>query len=277
MFRDLDDTIKKILDDSSAPPQLLAAEVNFELPDRNFAPAQSTVNLFLYDVHENRILRDPEPIIEKVGNIFKRRTPPLRVDCAYMVTAWDSAAGPVKAANEHRLLSQALQWLSRFPIIPARYLQGDLRNPPFPHRTEVALPDNNRSMGEFWSALGQPPRPSFNLVVTIAMDLHKEEEGPLVTHAQAKPEQAEKPETREDVINIGGLVLNRTGQPVPDAWVRLEPANLIAVTKSEGRFVFERVRSGVGYTLRARAVGLGEARRSIEIPSLTGEYNLQFP
>jgi hypothetical protein len=69
MLRDLDDTLKNVLDDSDTPAELKAAEVSFELPDKNFAPTQPTVNLFFYDVHENRELRDPEPIIESRRNL----------------------------------------------------------------------------------------------------------------------------------------------------------------------------------------------------------------
>jgi hypothetical protein len=35
----------------------------------------------------------------------------------------------------------------------------------------VAQMDGDRRSGEFWSALGIAPRPSFSLVVTIALDL----------------------------------------------------------------------------------------------------------
>src|SRR5262245_19983581 len=116
MFRDLDDTLTSVLDDPGGPSELVAADVNFEIPDDTFNPGQPTLNLFLYDVHENRELRDPVPIVERIGGLFMRRRPPLRVDCCYMVTAWDSSTGPTRIANEHRLLSQALLWLSRFPI-----------------------------------------------------------------------------------------------------------------------------------------------------------------
>jgi hypothetical protein len=171
MIRDLDDTLRVILDDPLGPTELLNADVSFETPDKNFAPAQATVNLFLYEVKENRELRDPVPITEIVGNTFIKRTPPLRVDCTYIVTTWSNQVGAARVAEEHRLLSQALLWLSRFPIIPAGFLQGSLVNPPFPHPTMVAQMDGNKNMGEFWSALGSPPRPAFYLVVTIAMDL----------------------------------------------------------------------------------------------------------
>jgi hypothetical protein len=57
MIRDLDDTLKAILDDPASPTELRNADVSFEAPDKSFAPAQATVNLFLYEVKENRELR----------------------------------------------------------------------------------------------------------------------------------------------------------------------------------------------------------------------------
>jgi hypothetical protein len=38
------------------------ADVSFETPDKNYTPSQSTLNLFLQDVKENRELRNPEPL-----------------------------------------------------------------------------------------------------------------------------------------------------------------------------------------------------------------------
>lgn len=277
MIRDLDDTLKSILDDPAAPTELRNADVSFETPDKNFAPALAMIDLFLYEVKENRELRDPVPITEKLGGVFIRRLPPLRVDCTYIVTTWSSQVGAAKVAEEHRLLSQALLWLSRFPTVPATFLQGSLATQPFPPPTMVAQMDPNKNAGEFWSALGTPPRPAFYLTVTIAMDLTQIVEGPLVTTTIVGSQQGKASETKEEWISIGGLVRNAAGNPVVDAWVRLEPTGQTEITKEDGRFVFIKVRRGTNYTLRARAVGMGEVSRNSEIPSLTGEYNIQFP
>jgi hypothetical protein len=277
MFQDLDTAIESILNLGDAPAQLLAADVSFETPDRNYAPTTPTVNLFLFEVKENRELRDPEPIVDKVGDIFVRRLPPLRVDCSYLVTAWSNLTLAARVVEEHRLLGQALLWLSRFPIIPANVLVGSLAGQPFPPPTMVAqlMPEKNN--GDFWAALGAAPRPAFFLMVTIAMDLNRVVEGPLVTTTITAYQQGEDITTREERINIGGIVRDATGAGVADAWVRLEPAGRIETTLNDGRFVFVDVRQGTNLTLRARAAGLGEVSRTIDIPSQTGEYNLQFP
>src|SRR5262245_34532321 len=143
MLNDLDQTLRVILDDAAAPTELRNADISFETPDKTFAPALATVNLFLYEVKENRELRDPVPITEIVAGTFVRRQPPLRATCAYLVTAWSNAVGAARVVEEHRLLGQALLWLSRFPRIPAGFLQGTLAVQPFPPPTMVAQLEGN--------------------------------------------------------------------------------------------------------------------------------------
>ena len=181
MFHDLDRTLKNLLDDPAAPAELHNAEVSFETPKADYKAQQATASLFLFDVRENRKLRTPEPIVELNGDQFVRRMPPLRVDCSYLVTTWSSKSGEDKVAEEHQLLGQALAWLSRFGTIPASYLHGGLASQPFPLPTLAAQADGRQNTGEFWNALGIPPRPAFTLVVTVAMELELQTpEGPPV-------------------------------------------------------------------------------------------------
>lgn len=216
MFQDLDSTLKKILDDSAmtlppiAPPlnELLAAEISFITPDKAFLTAdpKPAVNLFLYDVKENRELRDPSPIIEKTGTGFMRRQPPVRLDCSYVVTAWSKLTNESQVVEEHRLLAQALLWLTRFPTIPAKYLQGTMTNQLFPPLMWVAQIDPNKNAGEFWDALDVPPRAAFYVTVTIAMELGLQDAGPLVTTRLTGVAPADIT-AAETMIQIGGRVL----------------------------------------------------------------------
>jgi Pvc16 N-terminal domain len=236
MFQDLDDTLRAILGDSAMPDSLAdlhQADVSFITPDKNFTPAQATVDFFLYDVKENRELRDPTPILEKVGTRFIRRPPPVRIDCSYIVTTWSGATGAVKVAEEHRLLGQALLWLSRFPTIPAAYLQGTLKDELYPPPTMVAQLDPNKNAGEFWDALDIPPRPAFYLTVTVAMELGTQVTGPLVTTRSSNVHAgASVPEERW--VQIGGRVL---GPPVTvvraQATVSGVFSNRVTVTAAE--------------------------------------------
>src|SRR6266545_254230 len=113
MFQDLDLTLHKILDDATIPPSMAGIDVSFKTPDKAFVFNQATVYLFLYVVHENRVLRYPLPILEQVAGVFVRRTPPLRVDCDYLVTAWSRKQDAAGVEEEHQVLAKALTKLSR--------------------------------------------------------------------------------------------------------------------------------------------------------------------
>ena len=132
MFQDMDASLRALLTDPTVPPALPGVDITFRTPDKTFTFATKSLNLFLSGVRENRILRDRVPIVELVGGSFRRRTPPVRVDCDYLVTAWSKEAGALAVQEEHLLLAQALAKLTRFPILATGYLQGTMVNQPFP-------------------------------------------------------------------------------------------------------------------------------------------------
>ncbi len=281
MFQDVDEALRVIL--SAAPDPVGSAEVDFVSPEHGYGPSHPTLNLFLYDVKENRELRDPVPIDTRANGLVMRRRPPLRMDCAYLVTAWTGAdAGAAQQIEaEHRLLGRTLAWLSRFAEIPVNQLTGDLAGQPFAPPMWVAQTEEGRDAGEFWSALGIAPRPAFNLMVTIALDLQGGFDAPMVTTLTARSLQIDRPNSAEDRATIGGVVRDAAGAPVPRAWVRLEPpapgqlAHFIRAD-GQGRFVFSMVAPGIGYALRARATGFAEVVVPIDVPSPSGDYIVQF-
>ena len=273
MFQDLDETLKTILTDGTAPVELQAADVSFEPPDKNFAPAVPTVNLFLYELKENRELRDPEPIIRRVGDTYVRRFPPLRVACTYLVTTWSDKTAAAKISEEHLLLGQALAWLSRVPIIPEPFLQGTLALPPqpFPLPTMVAQMEDGKSAGEFWSALGSVPRPAFHLSVTISMDLGLETpEGPPVVTKEMILKEKMPPGVPEPVMDeffeIAGTVRDAvTLAVVPAAEVTLVELEQVAIADDQGQFSFNQLDAG-NYTLRTSASGFVTTDTPIVVP-----------
>ncbi len=270
MFHDLDTTLTAILDDPTAPTELHDADVSFETPDKNFAPGQPTVNLFLFEVKENRARRDQVPHSEKVADLFVRRFPPLRVDCTYLVTTWSNQVGAIKVAEEHRLLGQALQWLSRFGTVPDDYLKGSLIDQPFAPLTLVARMDSKPNMGEFWSALGTPPRPCFTLLATIAMAFPLElPEGPPVVTKEIRIEIKDVPGTQEVVFEIAGTVRDAaTLAPIANADVTLLELDRAVQTDGQGHFRFARLDPGP-YTLRAAASGFITLDHAIVVPGMT--------
>ena len=171
MISDLDKTLEALL-----KRDLPSVTVSFDPPDDKFAPALPALDLFLYDVRENRELRTNEPAVERDGSdaVTKRR-PAVRIDCSYLVTAWAS-----DAQNEHLLLSEALKVLLRHPTIPSDALEGSLQGQDRPLPTSTLQPSLLQSVGEFWQAMGGKPKAAFNYAVTISMEVFEAVEGPLV-------------------------------------------------------------------------------------------------
>jgi Pvc16 N-terminal domain len=198
MLRDLDLTLESLLA-TSLPPELAAnIDIRFDAPDNTFKPVsqKKTLDLFLYDVRENRELRSNEPTIERQSNgSIRQARPPVWMDCSYFITAW-SGITPDTVANkklvveeEHKLLSDVMKVLLRYPILPAAILQEELQNQE-PPRTSMLQPSMLQSIAEFWQALGGKPRAALNYMVTISVNVDDPQAAaPIVTDRQVKLRQ----------------------------------------------------------------------------------------
>jgi hypothetical protein len=174
---DLDRTLKKLLEQEV---DVLAEEnqnVHFEVPDDKFQPALPAVDLFLYDIRENRELRTNEWLTRRDEGMVTQQRAPARIECAYLITAW---AGDTY--SEHLLLGKIMRALLRNPTIPAGLLHGSLagQEPPLP--TTTLQQSRLQSLGEFWQALGGKLKAALTYTVTIGVPLHEPVElGPPVT------------------------------------------------------------------------------------------------
>lgn len=269
MFHDLDATLRTVLADDAAPTELRNAEVSFETPDKDFKPAQATVNLFLYEVQENRELHDNTRVLNRVGDHYVSQPPPLRMDCTYLVTAWSPKAGGLKAEEEHRLLALALLWLSRFPVIQDSFLQGSLKNPPqlYPLPTMVAQMKADQSMGQFWNALGIAPRPAFSLTATIGMQpFDQMDQYPVVQAVQVETASLISP-------TLAGRVLDRMLAPVPGAKVTVVETGQQETVGPAGGFSFTGLAFG-GYTLRVQVPNQPDVQTSVDYQAKGQIHNL---
>jgi uncharacterized protein DUF4255/carboxypeptidase family protein len=270
MFNDLDATLAALLADVSAPPELRDAETSFVTPGKDYNPGAPTLNFFLHGLKENRDLRTSVPVIEPLGEHYLVSPPPIRVDCTYLVTAWSSKAGELKAAEEHRLLGTALLWLSGFPTIPDALLQGSLTNPPqmYALSTTVAQTKADESLAHFWSALAIPPRPTFPLTVTVTM--------------QAGAHIDEVPRTeRVDIDGVSvlhpalsGRVLDAALAPVAGAAVTVVEENQQATCDQRGRFIFTELPFGT-YTLVVSRPGEPDVQKTINYRVAGQVHNVQ--
>ncbi len=192
MIDDLDKTLETLLK-RELPALVSQVTISFAAPDAQFPPSSVTlpaINLFLYDVHENRDLRTNEWVVEPAGNgAVARRRAPARVECAYLITAWAGTGVTNPAQEEHGMLGAVMRVLLRYPTIPADVLQGSLRGqqPALP-TSALQQPTNLQSLGEFWQALGGKPRAVLNYTVTISVETAEPVEAPLVLERELRME-----------------------------------------------------------------------------------------
>jgi hypothetical protein len=272
MFDDLDATLKAMFADTAAPTDLRNAEVAFDTPDTNYKPAQATVNLFLHEVAENRTLRDEARIIERTNDTYTSRLPSLRVDCTYLVTAWSAQSAGLKAQEEHHLLGLALIWLSRFPVIDDRFLQGTLKTPaqPYPLATLVAQTNEGQPMGHFWSALGVSPKPAFSLTVTITVDPSDQvDQFGTVQSIDIQTTSLQEP-------SLAGRVLDHLLNPVAGATVTMVESGVSQTSAADGRFAFDGAAFGT-YTLAVQVTGQPDEQQTVTYAADSQIHNVVLP
>jgi hypothetical protein len=173
---DLDKTIRTLLTRDLPISNL---KVSFETPDAQFRPKVEppAINLFLYDIRENRDLRSNEVLTER--RLYNDSVAIVRVDCSYLVTAWVGDSSNSRTEDEHRLLGEAMTVLLRYPTLPPAILQGHLKDQEKPP-TATLQPGRLQSIGEFWQALGGNPKAAFDYTVTIGLQPFAQTAEPLV-------------------------------------------------------------------------------------------------
>lgn len=181
MINDLDRTLEELLRRTLPPDLVRQVTLSFATPDGGFPPPSVSlpaIDLFLYDVRENRELRTAERIIERdAAGKATIRNPPVRIDCSYLITAWPSAGTPNPVQDEHHILSEVMVALLRYPELPDALLQGVLADSRPRPPTSALQSGPLQSMGEFWQALGGKPKASLHFTVTLAVEVSPPEAG----------------------------------------------------------------------------------------------------
>jgi hypothetical protein len=306
MLNLLDVLLRDVLLAGSIPGLAGPQQIRFQPPDA--ALRTDVVNLglpslcvYLVDLRENRRLRSNERVPAMTNGDMGADPAPPRVDCHFLISAW-SAVQPIPGVEplleEHLLLYQAAAVLMQAGEIgPGRnYLPGSARRLawPLPFQTDVfpmavLPPEGFSKLSEFWTTMGQnsPWKPTVYCVVTVPVALLREILGPMVTttitdHRILDPEAVS--EVGDVRLQIGGHVLDVANPllplPLARAWVLLEdPAGPVlqqTTTDASGRFIFTRLRQ-TSYRLRTGVEGRGTQSRLVDVPSSSGDYDLQFP
>lgn len=181
MITDLDLSLERLLRERISPDLIGQTAITFATPDREFPPSSvvlPAISLFLYDIQENVEYRSSRGAWEEQPDRTRvRRAPPVRVDCHYLVTAWARDGAPRPEQDEHRLLGEAMIALLRDRELPRELLCGALAASEYTVRLSALRATSQRSLPEFWQALGGRPKPSFNLIITLAIDVRPVEQG----------------------------------------------------------------------------------------------------
>jgi len=156
----LNEVLKVVLTDYVAD----GVGISFDIPDPEKLGDQPTINVFLYDVHEDLQLNTSQ---SREYNYATQTFSPGHVNlcCNYIITYWDKVEGDARTATDNQPMTIMNQMINA--LINNRTLAG------FPEaRTRVMPPrEELNSLGNFWQALGNKPRMVLNYSVTLPIAL----------------------------------------------------------------------------------------------------------
>jgi hypothetical protein len=270
VFADLDETIRQLLI-RHVPLDLAEVDVSFDAPDREWSGrlTRPTVNLFLYDVRENKDLHEAMWEVgrdAKNGSVSRRKLP-LRINAIYNVTVWARAP-----EDEHRLLWRVLAALSRHATLPADLAHGGLQAQPFPVLAKVAQPEQARTNpADLWQAVDNRIRPSLTYVVTLALEPDTVFISPMVftssTRTRSTLDDDDDKAEAVELIRVGGRVFDRaSAAPIAKARVTWRERGVEATTDATGAFAFVQVPPGK-LTLAVTAPGRKEVSKLTDVPA----------
>lgn len=286
MLADLDETLRQLLT-AEIPIRNSEIDVKFDQPKREWSARLSkpTVNLFLYDIRENVLLkRQQMDMTRHDGRTATQKRSPYRVDCTYMVTSWAA-----QAEDEHRLMARTLQALFKFPTLPAGRLRGKMRGQPYPIPMQLARHDKLTNPAELWSALDNELRPGVSLMLTVALNPWEAVTGPAVQLLTMRtgfyefiPDEegrVKRPLVHESYV-VGGVVsmkgeADEVLTPLRGARVAFKGTGYIGTTDEEGRFRLGTILAG-SYTLVVwppDGVGMPPQERPLSVPASDGNYD----
>lgn len=276
MINDLSETLRAILSQPGLPTELSTAQVVFDRPSEAFKPSQTSIDLFLYDIRENTVLRSNERYVERSNssnNGAMLKKPALRVDCSYLLTAWP-VGGQEQSLQEHMLLGQALHILSKFPQIPKEFLKGSLKGqePLLPMMT--AKPDGIQNPSEFWTALGNQLKPSISISVTIAMEVFDSDEVPTVLTSRIDTSLVDS-ENVEKLFRIAGVITDADDEPLSGVTVKEVSSGIGSFTKDDGTYMLKFPAEG-SYKL---IIEKGSLKKEVPVtvPALSGNgYDIKL-
>jgi hypothetical protein len=283
----LDDLLRTLL--STRVPGLAANQISFSAPDDDWRKTISgslgnVLDVYLIELYTNAELHSNEVFMQGSGINQQSVRAPTRLNCRYLISAWSpvSTTPLVEPAIEEgvllhqvtTVLTEALPFDAAAIYAPNPVPAGfppDMLAPALPAVVNPKEPFDKLS--DFWYRMDTFWKPVVDLVVTIPVVSAPRLSGPPVTTLFSEYGTLDEPDLEEMII-IGGVVTSG-GKPVDRAWVRLVELDQTVTTDATGQFTFQGIRRG-SYTLAGGAPGHATVTRAIEVPSLSGEYNLEL-
>ena len=239
MISHIDKSLETLLQSEVPAPEF---DISFEIPTKDWAGklpgAKGTLNVYLYEIVENRELRNNHwEVNDQSDGKLARKWPVVRLDLFYILTAWSSPHSEAHI-DEHHLLSKVVATLFKFPTLPSKHFQGELATitPPCEIPMTVAGPDafKEQGAGQFWSAIDQYWKPFVPLTVTIPVDLQDRITQP-VSKVGTPPEFRYDRLYSGNPIKLSGIIRKKGGDSSPVAGAE------VVIVDSEGKHVAKQV------------------------------------
>ncbi|NMM02413.1 DUF4255 domain-containing protein [Paraburkholderia sp. RP-4-7] len=150
-----------------------AVAITFDLPDLDNLPADPTLSVFLYEIHEDLQLRTAQARVavrNPDNNTVAILPGRVNVNCNYLITYWDSpqttgAVGSPGNAPDN----QAIKIMNQ--VVNAVINNRTLPDVPGAYTRMIPPKDELNSLGNFWQSLDNKPRLSLYLSVTVPIVL----------------------------------------------------------------------------------------------------------
>ncbi len=262
---ELDEFLRTLLRRELTETGFDSVEIAFEAPNREWSSrlTQPTLNLFLYELRENRRHRQAQWDGARDGSRSEAR-PPLWLDAAYTLTAFSTAV-----EDEHRLMSQAIAALSAYPELPPDLMPTTLASlsQQFGKLTgRIGDPDHD-ARPDFWIAVGGSYKLSFNYLVGLPFPsgavFHR---GPPVRSQRIVVEDLTVPRGAVvERMRQRGTVVDADGAPLAGVWVALPDLAQVAESDEQGRFLLDGVPKGT-HSVTARDSDGRQVTARLQVP-----------
>jgi hypothetical protein len=261
---DLDEALRALLKRELERHGFEGVDIAFDAPATDWSAklTNPTVNLFLYDLRENVGEAEVTTRSLRVNGAQIAAPPPMRLEITYSVTAWTKAV-----QDEHRLLSQVLAVLFSHVSLPADLLQGRLASASLLRAIETEVGRPKEEKADFWTSIGGRYKASIDYAVKLEVESGLTfTRGPEVRTQTVNLGLQDAPRsTFEELQRFGGVVRDKQGEPVADAWVALPELGRFASTDREGHFIFSGIRPGKHRVIARTATG-EEASGTASVP-----------